>query len=98
MCPAVLRAILQFDAPSSLYRFHRYETLKDVSPGCILPKVLLICHFLLFGHDYLKNTCGLGIKNSALERLKSYILERTQIVTISSDTSAALPLVCSVPQ
>ena len=39
-----------------------------------------------------------GITGSVLEWFKSYLTGRTQTVTISSDTSAAVPLVCSVPQ
>ena len=39
-----------------------------------------------------------GITDSVLEWFKSYLTGRTQTVTISSDTSAAVPLVCSVPQ
>ena len=38
------------------------------------------------------------ITGSVLEWFKSYPTGRTQIVTTSSDTSAAVPLVCSVPQ
>ena len=45
-------------------------------------------------------SCGLTdlITGSVLEWFKSYPTGRTQTVTISSDTSAAVPLVCSVPQ
>ena len=39
-----------------------------------------------------------GIKNGVLEWLKSYRTGRTQNGIISSDTFAAVPLVCSIPQ
>ena len=39
-----------------------------------------------------------GITGSVLEWFKFYLTGRTQTVTISSDTSAAVPLVCNVPQ
>ena len=39
-----------------------------------------------------------GITGSVLEWFKSYLTGRTQTMTTSSDTSPAVPLVCSVPQ
>ena len=38
------------------------------------------------------------ITGSVLEWFKYYLTGRTQTVTTSSDISAAVPLVCSVPQ
>ena len=39
-----------------------------------------------------------GIAGRGLKWFKSYLTGRTQTVMISSNTSAAVPLVCSVPQ
>ena len=39
-----------------------------------------------------------GIMGSILKWFKSYLTGRTQTVTTSSETSAAVSLVCSVPQ
>ena len=96
---------------SAYRRFHSTETavtivrnniVRATDSGQVSALVLidLSAAFDTVDHGTLLEVLSLrfGITGSVLEWFKSYLTGRTQTVTTSSDTSAAVPLVCNVLQ